>query len=165
MNKSCGTLLYSHNGYGCEDVDREGFVSLMDLYEINFMRFSKLVNPLGHQNLGEAGSSAVFCIDGCLDLHMEVLEHSRYTSTVCLTYRFIDAGKFSSEPNLVCRIYHDAGLVEVISGHLKHGREQHDYLPAESAKMKWQVNRFLYKWLGFCLYLGHHFSATSKPCK
>lgn len=150
MDKSCGTLLYSDNGYGCEEVAAKGFVSLMDLHENNYIRFRKLVG-----SLGELGSSKVSRVEGCLDLHMDVLERGEYTSTVCLTYRFTESGSFAAEPNLVLRIYHDAGLVEVIAGHLQHGRQQHDNLPAESALMKWKLNRFLYKWLGFCLYLGH----------
>ncbi len=152
MNKSCGTLLYTDNGYGCEDVAVGGFVSLMDLYELNYIRLRKLVGKLG-----EPGSSARSQVEGCLDLHLEVLERSRFTSTVCLTYRFNDAGRFSAEPNLVLRIYHDAALVEVLAGHLKHGRQRHDHLPGESAREKWRLNRFLYKWLGFCLHIGHRF--------
>ncbi len=152
MNKSCGTLLYTDNGYGCEDVAARGFVSLMDLYELNFIRFRKLA-----PQLGELGSTAVSHVDGCLDLYLQVLERSRYTSTVCLTYRFVEGDSLSSEPNLVLRIYHDAEMVEVLAGHLKHGRQHHDNLPAESAREKWKLNRFLYKWLGFCLHLGHGF--------
>jgi uncharacterized protein YqiB (DUF1249 family) len=163
MNKSCGTLLYTHNGYGCEDVASKGFVSLMDLYENNHMRFRKLAGELG-----ELGSSSRSQVAGCLDLHMEVLERSQFTSTVCLTYRLVERGSLVSEPNLVIRIYHDAGLVEVLAGHLKHGRQHHDNLPVESARMKWKLNRFLYKWLGFCLHIGHsfdHAGETGRPCK
>lgn len=157
MTHSCDTVLFTHNGYGCEEVETRGFVSLMDLYENNYIRFRKLVGELG-----ELGSSAVSQVEGCLDLYLQVLERSRYTSTVCLTYRFTDDDSFASEPNLVVRIYHDAGMVEVIAGHLKHGRQHHDYLPEESAKMKWRLNRFLYKWLGFCLYLGHCFTVGNR---
>jgi uncharacterized protein YqiB (DUF1249 family) len=152
MNKSCGTLLYSQNGYGCEDVALGGYVSLMDLYENNYIRFRKLV-----ARLGELGASAVSKVDGCHDLHLEVLERSRYTTTVCLTYRFIEGSLLHVEPNLVCRVYHDACLVEVLAGNLKHGRQHLDHLGAGSLKMKWRLNRFLYKWLGFCLHLGHAF--------
>jgi uncharacterized protein YqiB (DUF1249 family) len=167
MNESCRTLLYTHNGYGCEDVAEKGFVSLMDLYENNFIRFRKLVNALGvseygETQLGDIGSSAVSKVGGYQDLHMEVLEHGRFTSTVCLTYRFIEDDRYSAEPNLVFRIYHDAKLVEVLSGHLKHGRQHHDHLPRESAKMKWRLNRLLYKWLGFCLHVGHGFSRPAE---
>ncbi len=149
-------MLFTDNGYGCEDVTTRGFVSLMDLYEHNHMRFRKLAGQLG-----ELGSSSVSRVDGCLDLHMEVLERSQFTSTVCLTYRFTDRGEFASEPNLVCRIYHDAEMVEVLAGHLQHGRQRHDNLPRESARSKWKMNRFLYKWLGFCLHVGHQFSAPA----
>jgi len=167
MNRSVGTLLYTHDGYGCEDVTGKGFVSLMDLYENNYIRFRKLVNELGvnqtgESSLGSSGSSIVSRVDGYQDLHMDILEHGRFTSTVCLTYRFLEGDSLASEPNLVFRIYHDARMVEVLSGNLQHGRQHHDHLPRESARMKWRLNRFLYKWLGFCLHVGHRFDSITK---
>ena len=152
MNKACGTVLLTDNGYGCEEVEARGFVSLMDLYENNFIRFRKLAGTLG-----ELGSSSVSHVEGCLDLYLDVLERGQYTSTVCLTYRYTEDGVFASEPNLVLRIYHDAAQIEVIAGHLRHGKQHHDNLLKESARMKWQLNRLLHKWLGFCLHLGHSF--------
>jgi uncharacterized protein YqiB (DUF1249 family) len=56
-------------------------------------------------------------------------------------------------------VYHDACLVEVLSGHLKHGRQRLEHLPADAKIEKWKLNRFLYKWLGFCLHQGHQFQA------
>ncbi|MBT8128259.1 MAG: DUF1249 domain-containing protein, partial [Gammaproteobacteria bacterium] len=52
---------------------------------------------------------------------------------------------------------HDARLIEVLSGHLQHGRQKLDHLPADAKVEKWKLNRFLYKWLGFCLHQGHQF--------
>ena len=168
MEKSHPTLLYTDNGYGCEDVTGMGFVGLMDLYENNFIRFRKLVNRLpsdgtGASFPGQPGDSAVSRVPGYQDLHMEILEHGRFTSTVCLTYRFIEGGGLHTEPNLVFRVYHDARMVEMLSGNLHHGRQHHDHLPRESAMIKWKLNRFLFKWLGFCLHAGHAFDGFHRP--
>jgi uncharacterized protein YqiB (DUF1249 family) len=64
------------------------------------------------------------------------------------------------EPALTIRIYHDVHQVEVLTGHLQHGRNQYDHVPEKAIKIKWKLNRFLFKWLGYCLYLGHQFPAS-----
>jgi uncharacterized protein YqiB (DUF1249 family) len=138
--------------YGCEDVEPRGFVSLMDLYENNFLRFRKLV-----PDLDALQQQAYSRIDGCLGLHISVLDRSRFTTTLRMTYHFTEGAELHAEPDLKLRVYHDACLVEVLSGHLKHGREQLEHLPADAKLEKWKLNRFLYKWLGFCLHQGHQF--------
>ena len=140
------------DNYGCEDVEPRGFVSLMDLYENNFLRFRKLVPEL--DCLDERAYSR---IDGCMGLHISVLDRSRYTTTLRMTYHFTEGSSLHAEPDLKLRVYHDAGLVEVLSGHLKHGRQKFERLPADAKREKWKLNRFLYKWLGFCLHQGHQF--------
>lgn len=149
----------SRAGYGCEDVDPRGFVSLMDLYEHNFMRLRRLI-----PDLDRLPDNAVSRIPGCLPLHLNILERTKFTSTVLLTYYFEDNGESVAEPALTLRIYHDANQVEVLTGHLKHGRLQYDHIPEKAIKIKWKLNRFLYKWLGYCLYLGHSFKPPqNKP--
>ena len=138
--------------YGCEDVEPRGFVSLMDLYENNFLRFKKLV-----PDLDALEQDAYSRIDGCMGLHISVLERSRFTTTLRMTYHFTEDGCLYAEPDLRLRVYHDARLIEVLSGHLKHGRQKLDHLPADAKLEKWKLNRFLYKWLGFCLHQGHQF--------
>ena len=142
--------------YGLEDVDPHGFVSLMDMYEINFIRFKKLTGDI--ELLESYSVSRVF---GCLDLHLTVNERSKYTTTVTLSYAFEDDSEVVFEPDLKLRICHDAELIEVLAGHLKHGKQRLDHVPADALKAKWKLNRFLYKWLGYCLYLGHHFEAEN----
>ncbi len=139
-------------GYGCEDVDPRGFVSLMDLYENNYLRLRRLI-----PDLSKLPDSAVSRLPGCLTLHMAILERTKFTTTLCLTYYFKEGGQNVAEPALTIRVYHDANQVEVLTGHLKHGRQHYDHIPAKTKKIKWKFNRFLYKWLGYCLYLGHSF--------
>jgi uncharacterized protein YqiB (DUF1249 family) len=129
----------------------------MDLYENNFLRMKKLV-----PDLDSLEQHAYSRIEGCMGLHISVLERSRFTTTLRMTYHFTEDGCLHAEPDLRLRVYHDAGLVEVISGHLKHGRQKLDHLPADAKLEKWKLNRFLYKWLGFCLHQGHHFRGQAK---
>ena len=123
--------------YGCEDVEPRGFVSLMDLYENNFLRFRKLVPDL--EALAEHAYSR---INGCMGLHITVLDRSRFTTTLRMTYHFTEGARLHS-------------------GHLKHGRQRLEHLPADAKLEKWKLNRFLFKWLGFCLHQGHQFKTAS----
>ncbi|MCK5395372.1 MAG: DUF1249 domain-containing protein [Gammaproteobacteria bacterium] len=139
-------------GYGCEDVDPRGFVSLMDLYENNYLRLRRLI-----PDVSALPNNSISHLPGCLSLHMTVLERTKFTTTLYLTYYFEESAKSVAEPALTIRLYHDAHQVEVLTGHLQHGRKQYDHIPEKAIKIKWKLNRFLYKWLGYCLYLGHHF--------
>ena len=141
------------SGYGCEDVDPKGFVSLMDLYENNYMRLRRLI-----PDLHALPDNSISHLPGCLSLHLTVLERTKFTTTLYLTYYFEESTKSVAEPALTIRLYHDAHQVEVLTGHLLHGRKQYDHIPEKAIKIKWKLNRFLYKWLGYCLYLGHDFS-------
>jgi len=145
-------------GYGCEDVDPRGFVSLMDLYENNYLRLRRLI-----PDLSALSDDTVSSLPGCLNLHLKIIERTKFTTTIFLTYYFEEgssaAKKLSiAEPALSLRIYHDAHQAEVLTGHLRHGRLRYDHIPEKAIKIKWKLNRFVYKWLGYCLYLGHAFA-------
>lgn len=142
-------------GYGCEDVDPRGFVSLMDLYENNYMRLRRLIPDLLHLQ-----DNAVSRLPGCLSLHSKILERTKFTTTLHLTYYFEEGERGIEEPALTLRVYHDAHQVEVLTGHLKHGQQRFQHIPEKAIKVKWKFNRFLYKWLGYCLYLGHSFPVS-----
>jgi len=130
-------------GYGCEDVDPRGFVSLMDLYENNYLRLRRLI-----PDLDRLADNTVSRLPSCLSLHLKILERTKFTTTVFLTYYFEEEAQTVAEPALTLRIYHDANQVEVLTGHLKHGRLQYDHIPEKAIKIKWKLNRFLFKWLG-----------------
>ena len=151
-----GSLMVARDGYGCGEVAPRGFVSLMDLHENNYLRFKRLV-----ADLDAISDHAISVVPGCMDLHLHIVERSKFTTTVRMTYYFFENQQLIAEPDLKLRVYHDARLVEVLAGHLKHGRQRLDHLPATAIKFKWRLNRFLYKWLGYCLYLGHEFSETT----
>jgi len=139
--------------YGCEDVVAVDFVSLMDMYEDNYIKLRKLI-----PQLQQIERSAVSTSTGHLNLFLNIVERSKFTTTLCLSYHFSVEHEMRPEPNLKIRIYHDAGLAEVISGKLHHGRLILDHLPADALKQKWQLNRFLSKWLRYCLRQGHGFT-------
>ena len=143
--------------YGCEDVLPVDFVSLMDMYEDNYIKLRKLI-----PQLQEIESTAISTSTGHLDLHLTIVERSKYTTTLRLSYCFSENSEIRLEPNLKIRIYHDAGLAEVMSGKLHHGRLVLDHLPADALKQKWQLNRFLSKWLKYCLRQNHGFSASTE---
>jgi uncharacterized protein len=141
------------HGYGCEDVSPKGFVSLMDLYESNFIKLRKLLPEPEKIDDAAISKSA-----GHLDLYIKVVERSKFTTTFYLSYCFPTNSGLQMEPNLKIRIYHDAQLAEVMAGHLHHGRLILDNLPADALREKWQLNRFFNKWLGYCLRQGHSFA-------
>lgn len=139
--------------YGCEDVLPVDFVSLMDMYEDNFIKLRKLIPDMQLINDSSVSTSV-----GHLNLYLQILERSKFTTTLRLSYSFTDKGETRLEPNLKIRIYHDAGLAEVMSGKLHHGKLVLDHLPSDALKQKWQLNRFLSKWLKYCLRQNHGFS-------
>ncbi len=138
--------------YGCEDVLPVDFVSLMDMYEDNFIKLRKLI-----PHLRDIKDNAISTSTGHLDLFLQIVERSKFTTTLRLSYHFSTENEIRLEPNLKIRIYHDASLAEVMSGKLHHGRLVLDHLPTDALKQKWQLNRFLSKWLKYVLRQHHGF--------
>jgi len=94
--------------------------------------------------------------DGHADLFLEVIEHTRYTSVVHLTYYFEHERGSEPEPDVMLRVYHDAKQVEVID--LKQSSlPVHSLYEAPGLLNKWQVNLFVSRWLAFCVLQGHQF--------
>jgi len=62
------------------------FVSLMTLYESNYIRLRRLAGDVRMLSGRLLSSAPREC-----DLHLTVVEHSRYTSILRLTYLFQDA--------------------------------------------------------------------------
>jgi uncharacterized protein len=129
---------------------------LMDLYERNFKRLRKLV-----PDFEGVHDAAVSRVEGALDLHLHVLERSRYTTTLCLTYRMEeDDGTLCPDPDLRIRVYHDARLVEALSCRYRPGigcMPPHCAVKLPILDWKWEINQFLHKWLAYCLGEGHRF--------
>ncbi len=131
------------------------FASLMELYENNYMLVRLLIPELRSLQDGHYVSR----ISDAMDLELSQIEHCRYTTTFNLTYRFENSLRQPCEPDLTIRLYHDARTAEVVTGLIQTQR-------AESRRKRglddsWQLNRFLFKWLRYCLHQGHLFSIPS----
>ena len=133
------------------------FNSLMELYEKNYMLIRLLVPELKSLK----NPSYVSQPDGLLPLELSCIEHNRYTTTFKLTYLFSSASRHDREPDLTIRLYHDARTCEVMSGLIPSIR-------TESRRTRdlddgYRLNRFLHKWVSYCLRQGHCFGDTHKP--
>ncbi|HEU4654444.1 MAG TPA: DUF1249 domain-containing protein [Steroidobacteraceae bacterium] len=134
------------------------FVSLMSLYESNYIRLGWLIEDLHtipEQTISEVG--------GDLPLHLRIEERSRYTTTLTLTYLFESPdGNSLADPDLQIRIYHDARLAEAQACARWHRHELLASLRSELALAlgdRWLRNVMLNKWLDYCVERGHRFSA------
>lgn len=131
------------------------FVSLMTLYESNYIRLKWLVPDVAH-----AEGTMISNVAGDCPLHLHVEEHSRYTTTFRLTYFFEEVDAQRADPDLVVRVYHDARLAEVRSCARWH---QHALLRSLRTQFthelgdRWARNMMLNKWLEYCVERGHHF--------
>lgn len=129
---------------------RRNLPGLMALYEENYIRLRRLV-----PRMPAAGESRISRVSGCIDLHLEVVERAPYTTTLRLTYRFTDTDRTRREPDLLLRMQHDARTAEAMNIHLPRGRYRFE--ARRTLHQCWERNRFLHRWLGYCLYRGHRF--------
>ena len=153
--------LYKRHGCILAPPLPNSFAGLMEMYEANYIKIRKLCGTT--RSLPPV---AVSRISKGMDLYLQVLENTKYTSTLILTYYFTepDLG-FHAYPNLKLRIYYDALQAEVMSQAYR--RQDPDFqafnhASSPSLLKKWRMNRFLYKWLSFCNRQGHSFQ-TDNP--
>jgi uncharacterized protein YqiB (DUF1249 family) len=131
------------------------FVSLMTLYESNFVRLGWLVRDLRAIGTRSVSRAAKDC-----DLYLTPLESCRYTSVFRLTYEFELDGSRVRDPDLEVCVYHDARLAEVRSFC---GFRKHPELARLEGRLKreldqrWSRNMMLNKWLEYCAERGHQF--------
>jgi uncharacterized protein YqiB (DUF1249 family) len=125
----------------------------MSLYESNFLRLLRLIPEIDH-------------VDGCFrsrvagecDLYVEIIETSRYTVTLSLTYRLAtDEGLFV-DPDMMVRVYLDGRQAEVLSI----GEQQRHaalrrlvFEHREELDRRWRYNIVLNKWLEYLSDQGH----------
>ena len=135
----------------------------MSLYESNYIRLRNLV-----PDPDAIPDRVISNAPGALDLHLQILERCRFTTTLILTYLFQESVGMFPAPDMRVRIYHDARVGEVIScgrrrglRHAEYNRMHNSY----SIDEKWRMNRFLQKWLGYCLIQGHRFHPDSVSMK
>lgn len=145
-------MLLIHHSHHCLQELSGTFAGLMDLYERNYISLRRLI-----PQMPQSGSVLLSRASGGLDLHLEIVECFPYTTEVILTYQFSKQDQVLAEPNLHIRIYKDAQLAEVMSARLRNWPE-FQVQSGTQLSARWHVNRFLYKWLNYCLYQGHRFT-------
>jgi uncharacterized protein len=140
------------------------FVALMSLYESNYVRLSSLAGNL--RRLTDMRVSRV--PDDC-DLRLSVTERSPYTTSLDLTYLFVEKGPggepdLTTFPDMRVRIYHDARLVEAQEWTQEWtSRHEHEVLrrlrgaAERELDQRWARNTMLNKWLEYCIDRGHGF--------
>lgn len=125
---------------------------LGQLCEENYLALERLL-----PNMREMQGCYRSSPDGHAALHLEVLEHARYTSLVHLTYYFDAERGVEPDPDVTIRVYHDAQEAEVID--LKQSQLPIERLfEAPGLRNKWQANLFLSKWLDYCRQQRHRFA-------
>ena len=134
------------------------FADLMDLYECNYTRLRVLL-----PDLASISDSAVSEVPDCIGLYLQVIERSRHTTTLRLYYAFPGPSEDHKAPYLKIRIYHDARTAEALTGMVHHETGIVNF--GESLRSRWRRNRFLYKWLGYCLRRGHRFRDSAERAR
>lgn len=129
------------------------FVGLMALYESNFLRLLRLIPEIDR-------------LDGCFrsrvagdcDLYVEIIEKSRYTVTLSLTYHLPTDEGLLADPDITVRVYLDGQQAEVLDiGE----RQRHTALRRlvfehrEELDRRWRFNVVLNKWLEYLSDQGH----------
>ncbi len=129
------------------------FVGLMSLYESNYLRLHQLIPEL--ERLDGYYRS---CVAGDCDLHVEIIERSRYTVTLSLSYFFYESERRIADPDIKVRAYLDGQLVEAMS---LRGDRRHAELRRLSRRhglaldARWRRNIILNKWLEYLMDQGH----------
>lgn len=138
------------------------FAGLMALYESNYVRLRWLLPDF--KALRHAGTRLVSSAPADFPLYLEVTDAARYTTTLRLTY-FLDGDNgVVADPDLILRIYHDAGQLEAMAC-----SEQHQHLALKALageadtdmESRWRRNMMLNKWLEYCADQRHDFAAAA----
>lgn len=134
------------------------FVSLMTLYESNYVRLGWLA-----PNLESFQGECISSVPGDCRLYLRVDERGRYTTTLTLTYLFDTLAGEIADPDLQVRVYHDAKLAEVMCSARWH---RHEVLESIRSRLRshmndrWLRNMMLNKWLDYCVERRHRFQVA-----
>ncbi|TFG40932.1 MAG: DUF1249 domain-containing protein [Chromatiales bacterium] len=134
-------------------VKPKSFVGLMALYESNFLRLLRIIPEIDR-------------VDGCFrsrvagdcDLYVEVIETSRYTVTLSMTYHLAADSGLLVDPDMMVRAYLDGQQAEVLAI----GEQQRHaalrrlvFEHREELDRRWRCNVILNKWLEYLSDQGH----------
>ncbi len=146
-------MLFDHELVPQAIAKPRSFIGLMSIYESNYLRLLRVIPEL--ERLDGYYQSRVA---GDCSLHLEILERSRYTVTLSLSYFFFENGQRIADPDMKIRAYLDGHLAEVMSQD-----SSHRYLPLRrrwrayrcELNDRWRRNIVLNKWLEYLVDQGH----------
>lgn len=129
----------------------------MELYEKNYIALRCLCPQLPSE-----GELLISSPAGAPQLYLKLLERTRYTSSLEITHCFdVPPEEEAMYPSLCVRVYHDARQAEVLLNHKISKTQYTASFPYDSdigeLGMRWSANRFLNRWLHFCLGQGYGF--------
>ncbi|GAA0410040.1 hypothetical protein GCM10009133_18240 [Cocleimonas flava] len=132
------------------------FIDLMNMYEGNYIRLRLFCG-----DIRQLPDETISRVEGSVPVSLKVLERSRHTTLLMITYLFEDEDR---RPDLKVQIYHDSRQADVVSRNCRiTGRDirlwekQFDNV----LLCRWRLNRFLYKWLGYLEHQGHSFKSNN----
>jgi uncharacterized protein len=131
------------------------FVSLMTLYESNYIRLGWIL-----PDVRDVQGRHVSLARDDLSLHLEVIERCRYTTMLNLSYVLASEAGPVVAPDLQVRVYHDARLAEACDSARSHRHPGLDHmrrLLKRELDERWARNVLLNKWLEYCAERGHRF--------
>jgi uncharacterized protein YqiB (DUF1249 family) len=133
------------------------FTGLMTIYESNYLKLARIV-----ADLSPSSPVCESCVPDDCDLHLRILRREPYTTTLKLTYLFVEPdGEKVLDPDLTLRIYYDARLVEAVAANPAHRhpllKELDRPQAAEELGRRWRINMMLNKWLDYLHDMGHSF--------
>ena len=138
------------------------FTDLTEMYEHNYIHLRLFCGDI--QQLPDESISTV---PGSVPVKLTVLERSKHTTLLMLTYLFDNTTitndltqKKNRRPDLKIQVYHDSRQVAVVSRSCQiSGKEIRLWEKQIDTVLlcRWRLNRFLYKWLHYLSYKGHDF--------
>ena len=140
-----------------QNIDR---LNMMLVYEVNYKRLMQLIPDIRSiVGIMISRGGDIPCI------RLNVLEHCKYTTTLCLTHHLKIDGKVIPDLEMKIRVYHDAKVAEVIA--YQHESRFASYYPYPNPKMrhhfeKRQINLFFSEWLKYCRLSGIEFVTDNR---
>ncbi len=131
--------------------DRPSLGRLLDLCEENYHRVHRLAPDLARME-----GRFLSRLSGSVDLYLEILEQTPYTSLIHLTYYFSHEQGQRPDPDATLRIYHDSHQAELLDLRQKALPLNQGFV-RPTLEQKWRANLFVAKWLGYCAGQGHSF--------
>ncbi len=148
-------MIFNHYKNVLAEVEPRTFASLMELYEDSYIKLRRLIPNIQTIDVG-----LISIVSGGVPLMLKVLSRQKFTTTIFLSHRFENGKEVYDDPGLIVNIYHDARMAEVSVDDTigKFGinincRQRTDL----NLEKRWELNKFLNKWLQYCLNEGHCF--------